>query len=57
MAHRTLPAQVLTAAMDRAVEANMLNPEVVPIGALDRYDRPVPSLRGYDDLLSRRALP
>ncbi len=73
LAHRTLPAHVLAAAMGRAVETNMLNPEVViidarrtaeqhvaavvPIGELDRYDRPAPSLLGYDDLLSRRAMP
>jgi hypothetical protein len=59
--------------MDRAVKANTINPEVViidarraaeqhvaavvPIGELDRYDRPTPSLQGYDDLLTRRALP
>ena len=73
LAHRTLPAHVLAAAMGRAVETNMLNPEVViidarraaephvaavvPIGELDRYDRPAPSLQGYDDLLNRRAMP
>ena len=73
LAHRTLPAHVLGAAMDRAVKANTINPEVViidarraaeqhvaavvPIGELDRYDRPTPSLQGYDDLLTRRALP
>lgn len=73
LAHGTLPTHALTAAMDRAVETNMLNPEVViidarragqqhvaavvPIGELNRYDRPTPSLQGYDDLLTRRALP
>ena len=25
---------------------------VIPIGALARYDRPAPSLTGYDDLLT-----
>jgi hypothetical protein len=25
---------------------------VIPIGALARYDRPAPSLAGYDDLLA-----
>ncbi len=73
LAHRTLPAHVLTEAMDRAVQAGMLNPEVViidarraaaqhiapavPIGQLDRYDRPAPSLDGYDALLTRKTLP
>ncbi len=74
LAHRTLPAHVLAVAMDRAVATNMLNPEVViidarraaeqhvapvvPIGELDRYHRPTPSLQGYDDLLTRKvALP
>jgi len=69
LAHRTLPADHLTQAMDRAVTAGILNPDlvlidarraatphvpaVVPIGGLDRYDRPTPSLHGYDDLLTR----
>jgi len=73
LAHRTLPADVLTEAMDRAVETRILNPEViiiegrraatphiapaVPIGQLDRYDRPPPSLDSYDALLTRKALP
>ena len=26
---------------------------VIPIGALARYDRPAPTLTGYDQLLSR----
>jgi hypothetical protein len=30
---------------------------VVPIGALTRYDRPAPSLTGYDDLLDTRTAP
>lgn len=71
LAHRTLPGHLLTEAMDRAVTTNMLNPDlvlidarraathhvapVVPIGELDRYDRPAPSLQGYDDLLARTA--
>ena len=68
LAHRTLPAQVLTAAMDRAVTSGALDPQVVlidaraqthavapviAIGALARYDRPAPTLTGYDDLLTR----
>lgn len=65
---------LVAVAMDRAVATNMLNPEVViidarraaeqhvapvvPIGELDRYHRPTPSLQGYDDLLTRKvALP
>ena len=30
---------------------------VVPIGAFTRYDRPAPSLTGYDDLLDTRTAP
>jgi len=28
---------------------------VIPIGALARYDRPAPTLTGYDELLTRSA--
>ena len=68
LAHRTLPANALTTAMRKAVEVGVLDPQVVlidarreanghvapilPIGALARYDRPVPTLTGYDDLLT-----
>ncbi|OBG93103.1 transposase [Mycobacterium sp. E136] len=67
LAHRTLPAAALIAAMDRAVGSGCLDPEivlidarrdttplapVVPIGALSRYDRPAPTLTDYDDLLT-----
>ncbi|MBA2417138.1 MAG: IS21 family transposase [Geodermatophilaceae bacterium] len=67
LAHRTMTAGALTAAMDRAVASGCLAPEVVlivarrdtsqvvpvvPIGALARYDRPAPSLADYDDLLT-----
>jgi transposase len=68
LAHRTLPARALIAAMSRAVDAGILDPQVViiearrqaeaqlapviAIGALARYDRPAPSLGGYDDLLT-----
>ena len=67
LAHRTMPAAALRAAMDRAVASGCLDPEsvlidarrdtsplapVVPIGALARYDRPPPSLTAYDDLLT-----
>jgi transposase len=67
LAHRTLPAATLTAAMDRAVASSCLDPQVVlidarrepahpapvvSIGALTRYDRPSPSLTAYDQLLT-----
>lgn len=68
LAHRTLPASALTTAMGQAVAAGTLDAQVViigarratggpvapviPIGTLARYDRPAPSLDGYDDLLA-----
>jgi hypothetical protein len=67
LAHRTMTAAALIAAMDRAVASGCLDPEVVlidarrdtgqvaavvPIGALARYDRPAPSLADYDQLLT-----
>ena len=68
LAHRTLPAPMLTAAMDRAVASRLPGPAgrahrrpprnathlapVIPIGALARYDRPAPSLTAYDQLLT-----
>jgi hypothetical protein len=68
LAHRTLPADALITAMDRAVTAGLLEPQVViidarraaetyvapviPIGSLARYDRPAPSLSEYDQLLT-----
>jgi hypothetical protein len=67
LAHRTMAAGALIAAMDRAVVSRCLDPETVlidarrhlsalvaavPIGALARYDRPPPSLTDYDDLLT-----
>jgi transposase len=68
LAHRTMPAAALIAAMDKAVNAGTLDPAVVliearraaggpmapvvAIGALARYDRPAPSLAGYDQLLT-----
>ncbi len=67
LAHRTLPATVLQQAMEAAVASGVLDPQtvlidarrhlaeslapVIPIGALARYDRPAPTLTGYDDLL------
>jgi transposase len=71
LAHRTLPAGFLVAAMDRAVASGALDPQVVlidaradqatrvaaviPIAALTRYDRPAPSLADYDQLLTARS--
>jgi uncharacterized protein GlcG (DUF336 family) len=68
LAHRGLPAASLIIAMDRGVAAAVLDPaaviidarrdsaapvaEVIPIQALARYDRPAPTLAGYDDLLT-----
>ena len=71
LAHRTLPAAALQAAMSTAVSSGVLDAQVVlidarrqasgqvapviPIGALARYDRPAPALDAYDQLLTRRA--
>lgn len=71
LAHRSLPATAVIAAMDKAVDAATLDPQavlidarrhaggalapVIPIGALARYDRPAPTLTGYDDLLTTSA--
>ena len=71
LAHRTLPAAALQAAMSKAASSGILDPQVViidarrqaggqvapviPIGALARYDRPAPTLTAYDQLLSRSA--
>jgi hypothetical protein len=68
LAHRTLPAAALTAAISTAVSAGVLDPQVIlidarraaggqvapviPIGALARYDRPAPALDAYDQLLT-----
>ena len=67
LAHRSMSGAALIAAMDRAVTSGCLDPETViidarrdmappapvaAIGALARYDRPPPSLAGYDDLLT-----
>ena len=70
LAHRTLHAHLLVAAMDHAVATGCFDPQVVlidarrnqgahiapviPIAALTRYDRPAPSLAGYDQLLTAR---
>jgi hypothetical protein len=71
LAHRTLPAAALQAAMSKAASSGILDPQVViidarrqaggqvapviPIGALARYDRPAPALTAYDQLLTRSA--
>jgi hypothetical protein len=68
LAHRNLPAAALVSAMRVAVAAGTLDQQVVlidarrqtanhvaavvPIGALARYDRPAPTLAGYDALLA-----
>jgi hypothetical protein len=68
LAYRALPAGTLTAAMTAAVSSGITDPQVVviearrraagqaapvvPIGALARYDRPVPVLGAYDQLLT-----
>jgi len=68
LAHRTLPAAALAAAMTAAVSTAILDPQVVmiearrraggqaapvvAIGALARYDRPAPTLGAYDQLLT-----
>lgn len=67
LAHRVLPAPALCGAMEAATGAGIWDPEVVilearraatdqgaeviPIGALSRYDRPAPSTAAYDTLL------
>jgi transposase len=70
LAHRTLPAAAIEAAMTRATASGVLDAQavlidarrlagrqaapVIPIGALARYDRPAPALDAYDQLLTRR---
>lgn len=67
LAHRQLPAPALLGALAAAVRDGCVDPqlvvinarrsagekvaEVVPIGALTRFDRPAPALDGYDRLL------
>jgi hypothetical protein len=69
LAHRTLPAEALIAAMSKAADSGVLDAQavlidarrhagrqvapVIPIGALARYDRPAPPLDAYDQLLTR----
>ena len=68
LAHRSVPTEALITAMSAAVETDQLDPHVVliearrhaatkvapviPTGTLARYDRPTPSLAGYDELLT-----
>ena len=68
LAHRTLPAEALAAAMTAAVSSGIVDPQVIviearrrasgqtapviPIGGLARYDRPAPALDAYDQLLT-----
>ncbi len=68
LAHRTLPAPALAAAMAKAASTGVLDPQVIliearrqaggqavpviAIGALARYDRPAPVLDAYDQLLT-----
>jgi len=70
LAHRTMPAHLLVAAMDHAVACGALDPQVVLIDArrsqaghvapviamptLVKYNRPAPSLSDYDQLLTAR---
>lgn len=67
LAHRTLGAQSLISGMAAALAVGCVDPAVViiearksdtsadaaplPMGELARFDRPKPTLRGYDDLL------
>lgn len=68
LAHRSLPAAALETAMAAAVATGVCDPQVViiearrhhhgedrgavPIGVWARYDRPAPTLAGYDVLLT-----
>jgi hypothetical protein len=69
LAHRTLRAAAVEAAITRAIGSGVLDAQavvidarrqagrqaapVIPIGALARYDRPTPALDAYDQLLTR----
>ena len=68
--HRVLPAAQVTAGIDRALAAGSIDPTVIAIEArrageggaavvplgegLSRFDRPAPSIAGYDQLLVAR---
>jgi hypothetical protein len=67
LAHRSLPADAIGTALAACVDAGIVDPDVVilearradsdrtttvvPIGALARYDRPLPTIAHYDQLL------
>ena len=67
LAHRTLPPAAVVAGIEGALAVGSLDPEVVVVEArrfaqsasgppaalsgLARFDRPSPSLAGYDELL------
>lgn len=67
LAHRSLPADAIRTALAACVNAGIVDPDVVilearradsdrtamvvPIGALARYDRPLPTIAHYDQLL------
>ena len=67
LSHRLLPADAVVAGMHAALDLGVVDPAVVaiearkhahdstaavlPIGTLARFDRPPPTLAGYDDLL------
>lgn len=67
LAHRVLPAAAVRAGIRAALKVGVIDPAVVivearrhvddrpgvvvPIGTLDRYDRPPPSIDRYDELL------
>ena len=73
LAHRTLPADAITAGITAALDVGVVDPQVViiearrhtqkrdtgdvvvPIGNLERYDRPTPTLDRYDQLLNKKA--
>ena len=70
LAHRQLPADAIRKGMRAAVAVGVVDPDVVivearraaqnrpavvvPIGVLERYDRPAPSIAHYDQLLEAR---
>lgn len=70
LAHRVLPADAVRAGIRAAVAVGVVDPDVVivearraaddrpavvvPIGVLERYDRPTPSIAHYDQLLEAR---
>jgi transposase len=67
LAHRSLPADAIRRALAACVDVGIVDPDVVilearravgdraatvvPIGALARYDRPLPTIAHYDQLL------